>query len=76
VSGYHISGGTASISAALVTRFHHADLEGLRNFRDHFSPTRESFHNVQTDLRLSLDTWLLVGGGVMMIFGSLALLSS
>ena len=51
-------------------------IEALQNFRDHLSPTSGPFHNVQTDLRLSLDTWLLVGGAVMMIFGSLALLSS
>jgi hypothetical protein len=51
-------------------------MEGLRNFRDHFSRTRRPFHNIQTDLPLSLDIWLLVGGGVMMIVGLQALLSS
>jgi hypothetical protein len=60
----------------LVPGLRAALIEALHNFRDHFSPTRESSHNVQTNLLFSLDTWLLVGGGVMMIFGMLALLSS
>jgi hypothetical protein len=50
-------------------------VEGLQNFLDDVSQTGEPVHGAQTDLRLSGDIWLLVGGGVMMIVGLLALLS-
>ena len=50
-------------------------VEGLQNFLDHLSQTGEPVHRSQTDLRPSGDIWLLVGGGVMMIVGLLALLS-
>jgi len=43
--------------------------EGMRNFRDNFSPTRGPIP-IQTD---SAQLWLVVGGGVMMIIGLLAL---
>lgn len=49
--------------------------EGLENFRDHVSQTRGPISRFRTDLRFSGDIWLLVGGGVMMITGLLALLS-
>jgi hypothetical protein len=49
--------------------------EGLENFRDHVSQTQGPIYRSQTDRRFSGDIWLLVGGGVMMIVGLLALLS-
>jgi hypothetical protein len=49
--------------------------EGLENFRDHLSQTRGPSYRLQTDLRVSGEIWLLVGGGAMMIVGLLALLS-
>ena len=50
-------------------------VEGLQNFMDDLYPTRGPIDGSPTDLRLSGDIWLLVGGGVMMIAGLLALLS-
>ena len=49
--------------------------EGLENFRDHISQTRGPIYRFRTDPPFSGDIWLLVGGGVMMIVGLLALLS-
>ena len=46
-------------------------LEEMRNLRQDFSPTP-----INTDLRIRGDIWLVVGGGVMMIAGLLALLLS
>ena len=48
--------------------------EGLRNFLDDFSPTKGPFSNSQTDSRISGEIWLVLGGGVMMILGLVALL--
>jgi hypothetical protein len=45
--------------------------EGFRNVRANFSPTRRPIHDIQTD---SAQIWLLVGGGVMIIVGLLAIL--
>jgi hypothetical protein len=42
-------------------------MDGLQNFRNHLSPTRGPIRRLQTDLRLSGDIWLLVGGGGMMM---------
>ena len=50
-------------------------MEGLQNFLDYLSQTGEPVHRPQADLRLSGDIWLLVGGGVMMILGLVALLA-
>ena len=50
-------------------------MDGLQNFRNHLSPTRGPIRRLQTDRRLFCgDICLLVGGGVMMIAGLLALL--
>jgi hypothetical protein len=49
-------------------------MDGLQNLRNHLSPTRGPIRRLQTHHRLSGDICLLVGGGVMMIAGFLALL--
>ena len=48
-------------------------MEGLRNFCDHSSPSRGPIDTIQTDMRRYGDIRLVVGGGVMMILGLVAL---
>ncbi|PWT99834.1 MAG: hypothetical protein C5B51_26345 [Terriglobia bacterium] len=47
-------------------------VEGLRNLQDHIAGMREQLNN-HVDLGGG-DIWLVVGGGLLMIAGSLALL--
>jgi hypothetical protein len=51
-------------------------VEGLRNFRDHLSPAKRPYRDIQTDSRVSGEILLIVGGGLIMILGLLALLSN
>jgi hypothetical protein len=44
-------------------------MEGLRNCRDHPSPSRGPIHNIRTDMRVYGDIRLVVGGGVLMVLG-------
>jgi hypothetical protein len=48
-------------------------MERLLNFRDHSSPSREPIHNIKTDMRRYGDIRLVLGGGLMMILGLVAL---
>ena len=48
-------------------------MEGLRNCRDHPSPCSGVIHNIQADMRAYGDTRLVVGGGIMMVLGLVAL---
>jgi hypothetical protein len=51
-------------------------MEGFRNFRDHPSPSRRLIHHIQTDMRRYGDIRLVLGVGVMMVLGLVALPSS
>jgi hypothetical protein len=51
-------------------------VEGLRNLRDHLSPAKRPYQDIQTDSRVSGEILLIVGGGLIMILGLLALLSN
>jgi hypothetical protein len=44
-------------------------MEGLRNCRDHPSPSRGPIHNIQTDMRLYGDIRMVICGAIMMILG-------
>lgn len=51
-------------------------MERLGNFSDHPSPSRRPTQNIWTVIRLYGDIPLVLGGGVMMILGLVALPSS
>ena len=48
-------------------------MEGLRNFWSQPHPSRRPMPNIGTDMRRYGDIRLVLGGGIMMIFGLLAL---
>jgi hypothetical protein len=48
--------------------------EGLENFRNRVFPPGWPVHRLETNFCITGDIWLLVGGGVMMIAGLMALL--
>jgi hypothetical protein len=50
-------------------------VEGLRNFWDDLSPVKRPYRDIQTDSRVFGEILLVVGGGLIMILGCVALLS-
>jgi hypothetical protein len=52
-----------------------AVVKGVERLRGHFFPSNGPRHRFQRDSGLSGDTWLLVGGAVVMTLGLQALLS-
>ena len=67
--------GAMLLVLGMIPAFLVALTEALRNFLDPLYPTGGPWYRFCAHLRLSGDIWLLVGGGVMMIVGLLALLS-
>ena len=67
--------GAMLLVLGMIPAFLVALMEALRNFLDPLYPTGGPCYRFCAHLRLSGDIWLLVGGGVMMILGLLALLS-
>ena len=49
-------------------------MEAFHNFRGQCFKSKGRIHRFQTDLPLSRDAWLIVSGGLMLIFGLLVLL--
>jgi hypothetical protein len=65
--------GAMFLVVGLIPGLLSAPLEGLRNFRDGPSALREPIYDLRTDMRLYGDFRLVVGGGVAIIVGLLAL---
>jgi hypothetical protein len=68
--------GAMLLVLGMIPAFLVALTEALRDFLDPLYPTGGPWYRFCAHLRVSGGIWLLVGGGVMIIVGLLALLSS
>jgi hypothetical protein len=68
--------GALLVALGMMPSLPAALIRGLQNFRDQFCWPRGQIHNAGSDLRVSGDIWLVVGGGVLIIVGLTSLLWS